>query len=82
MKLTKLEEAEAAKYEYELRSQEHKDVQSYKLKCQEERRQSLAHRLASAREDKNWERGQIKLLAIAAEESRELEAENGRNVAE
>ena len=82
MKLSKIEEAEAAKYNYELRAQEHEDVESYKLKCQEERRQSLAHRLATAREDKNWERGQIALLAIAAEESRELQAEDRKNVSE
>ena len=40
----------------------------------------MSHRLASAREDKNWERGQIALLAIAAEESRQLEADDRANV--
>lgn len=80
MKLTKLEASEAEKYNQELQAQEREDVLNYKLKCQEERRQSMSHRLASAREDKNWERGQIALLAIAAEESRQLEADDRANV--
>lgn len=81
IKLSKIEEAEAERYNNELKAQEREDVLNYKQQCNEDRRSSLAHRLATAREDKNWERGQAALLAIAAEESRQLQAEDIANLA-
>lgn len=82
IKLSKTEQMEAERYDFELRAQEHLDVTNYKAQLEIERRESLAYRLASAREDKNWERGQIALLAIAAEESRQLEEEDRACVSE
>ena len=81
LRLTEIEKAEAEAYEFELRSQEREDVVNYQKQLADDRRESLAYRLASAREDKNWERGQLALLAIAAEESRQLEAEDRACVA-
>jgi hypothetical protein len=80
-KLSKTEETEAAAYEFELRRQEHEDVINYKSKLEHDRRQSLAYRLDSARKDKDWERGQATLLALAAEESHRLEEEDRAAVA-
>ena len=76
MNLTEKEEAEAASYEFQLKTQEREDVLNYKKKLEEERRQSLAFRLEAARSDKDWERGQATLLAIATEESRHLDQED------
>lgn len=80
-KLSKAEESEASAYEFELRRQEHEDVLNYKSKLEQDRRQSLAYRLDCARKDKDWERGQATLLALAAEESRRLDEEDRAAVA-
>jgi hypothetical protein len=55
-------------YEFELTKQAHNDMKSYRSKCHDDRRQSLSYRLAKARKDKDFEKGQEAAKQILIEE--------------
>ena len=61
---------EAKIIENELAEETRKDVENYKMKIHKSRRDSMAVRIDKASKDKDWERGQTTLLALAMEDER------------
>ena len=70
----KLSEEEKVKkeFEFELNHAAYLDVQEYKEKAKEQRRQSLSYRLDKARKDRDYEEGQKALKEIVQEEERRI----------
>ena len=80
-KLKKQEEEEIKKIEKELADQARDDIQQYRKQQHQTRRASLVGRIDKAKSDKDWERGQATLLALAMEDER-LSAEEDRKAIE
>jgi hypothetical protein len=67
---------QAQQIELELLEQERCDVENYKMRCRQNRRESMAGRIEKAKLDKDWERGQAELVVLAFESERDAHEED------
>ena len=79
-KLTDAQRIHAEAITRELEAQARNDVDQYRLEQRKQRRESLAMRVNAAKQDRDWERGQVQMLAIALEEERAAAEEDRRHL--